>query len=425
MVTLVLFFVMNKQLLSGKLLLIATLVIFSLVSLVPLNYISSGHFPANLFHIPFYLIFMAAAAALLALGAFIIEPKTSRYDLWLLLMIAGMSLSQLSSVDHSVTALDTASFAFKGLLFAFIAMRVFRDEENILFTFLLGTASAVSFLGLSEYFLGWNPYFKIAPALLDSLNRRPGIVSTIGHSIPLAAYLTMMLPLSIEYARKTRKIASYLPLILMSVTIFVSLSRSGWISALAALAIYFSQKEKAALKAHRKFLILFSVFIAAIFAVIPGARETLVNRTLSLRGMKADYSYTHRIAAYTTTMKILKDYPFFGVGMGNYPSVHEKYLAPGGHIMIKTPDNIYLRFLCETGLAGTIFFFTLLFLFFRTLWMNRNDDLVSAIFAGLAGFMINQFTADLFHWTVAQITFWLLLGVALYRIKANEQKTRT
>jgi O-antigen ligase len=209
----------------------------------------------------------------------------------------------------------------------------------------------------------------------------------------------------------------------MSTTIFLSLSRSGWISALVAVAIYFSQKNWIdALKAHRNKAIAVLGLVLVIFVFIPGTRNTLVNRTINLAGLKADYSYSHRIASYRTTLNILKHYPLFGVGLGNYPAVHETYYAKGAHIQIKTPDNIYLRFLCETGIIGTVLFFTILMYWLYVLFVNRRDSFVAAIFAGLAGFMINQAVADLFFWTVTQFTFWLLLGIAVSRVYSNEQK---
>lgn len=414
---------MNKQLLFSKSLLVGTLISFSLISLVPLNYIYANHITANFFHVPFYLIGMAFAAVLFTSCAYFLEPKITSFDLSLLFIIATLSLSQITSVDRLTTSINIISFSVKGLCFAFIGMRMMKNGGNILFAFLLIVSSMVSLIGLTEYFSAWNPFFSIAPALLDSLNRRPGIVSTIGHSIPLAAYLILILPLSIEYVRRTRTLISYIPPILMSTTIFLSLSRSGWISALVAVAIYFSQKNWIdALKAHRNKAIAVLGLVLVIFVFIPGTRNTLVNRTINLAGLKADYSYSHRIASYRTTLNILKHYPLFGVGLGNYPAVHETYYAKGAHIQIKTPDNIYLRFLCETGIIGTVLFFTILMYWLYVLFVNRRDSFVAAIFAGLAGFMINQAVADLFFWTVTQFTFWLLLGIAVSRVYSNEQK---
>jgi O-antigen ligase len=416
---------MKKQLLLSKTLLAGTLISFSLISLFPLNYVSANHTAANLLHVPFYLIGMAFAAFLITFGAFFLGTVIDSFDLSLLFMIATLSLSQITSVDHISTSVNIVSFSFKGLCFAFVGRRMIKGEAHSFPVFILIVSSMVSLVGLTEYFTGWNPFFNIAPALLDSLNRRPGIVSTIGHPIPLAAYLTLLLPLSIEYTRTVRTSFSYIPPILMSSTVLLSLSRSGWVSAFIALIIYMAitmKKNPSFLKYYWMKIALLIGLVLSFSIINPGIRKTLINNTLNIHEMQSAEPYTHRVASYVTTINVLKHFPLFGVGLGNYPEVHELYRSKDTHIQIKTPDNIYLRFLCETGIIGTLLFFSILFYWLYVLWSNRRDNVVAAIFAGLAGFMVNQITADLFFWTVTQFTFWLLLGIAVARIKRDEQK---
>ena len=169
------------------------------------------------------------------------------------------------------------------------------------------------------------------------------------------------------------------------------------------------------------FLILLTVFIL-LFCFQPKLRSGIVGR-FSYKALKSEIIHSHRLASYKTTWNILKQYPIFGVGMGNYPKVHIVYRAEGTGENVETPDNMYLRFISEVGIVGTLTFFCFVFYWMYQFWRNRNDILIWTIFTGLVGFLINQMVGDFFYWLPTQFLFWFMLGIgvaSLNEVKRNQ-----
>ncbi|MEW6040897.1 MAG: O-antigen ligase family protein, partial [Elusimicrobiota bacterium] len=119
-------------------------------------------------------------------------------------------------------------------------------------------------------------------------------------------------------------------------------------------------------------------------------------------------------ASYKTTLNILKKYPLFGIGFGNYPFAHTTFRSQDADAKVATPDNMYLRFLCETGIIGTgVFFVFIGYWMYKIYKVAKNDSLIWAFFAGLISFLINLMAADLFLWLPLQISFWMVFGLCV------------
>jgi len=248
-------------------------------------------------------------------------------------------------------------------------------------------------------------------------------VSTIGNPLSLAAYLVLFFPLSLWYSRNKKNIIKFLPFLFIVFAILFSFSRSGWVALFCAVIIYFLKKEFQK-KIIRNWIHLssFIVIFSVAFFLLPHPVKNYFKSKFNVR-MFSSASFEHRLKSYITTWNILKDYPLCGVGFGNYPKVHEKYMVEGVHRDTPTPDNMYLRFLCDTGIIGAGIFFVFIIYWMRKLWKSRDNPVVWAIFCGLIGFLINQLTADLFLWTAPQFAFWMLLGMGVGLIDEKIGKT--
>lgn len=391
----------------------SVLVIFFLVSFVPffaLKQVTINGYPAE-----FYLI-GGGVAGLVVLTLLNQGKKITGFDQWLIFLMFGLSLSLFTSVDRTNTLKSLASFFLRGVGVAFIASRVVNTDvrRNYLVKFVLFTASLVCIIALLEFVTGKQPifqnlYFKYPNDCRYNFGFR--CVSTLGHPLVLSAYLVMLLPLAVSFLQNSRHFYKFIPLSLVIPTIFLTFSRSSWIGAFFAGIIYFSNKENLGIVLKRWKIILFllSAFIA-LFFIYPRTRNIFFDR-VNLKTLKTEIGASHRFAAYKTTGRIFQHYPFFGVGFGNFPKVFELYRAEGMSPSIPTPDNMYLRFLGDTGLVGITAFFIFIFFYLFKLWRNRGEPMALAIFAGLVGFLINQMAADLFFWLAPQFLFWFLVGL--------------
>ncbi|HAX61861.1 MAG TPA: hypothetical protein DCX95_04820, partial [Elusimicrobia bacterium] len=343
-------------------------------------------------------------AAVLAVLSFLRNPKLTVFDKWLIFLVIGFSLSLITSVDCIYTIRVLIGFFLKGIFVAFISDRILKDRVKTTNVILIVCASLIAFVGIVELFFGWHLYYK--PGEMP-----PQIVtSTLGNPLSLAAYLLLFLPLSFLYIENKKSFIKFLPFLFITATILLSFSRSGWIALFFIIVIYFlgkgSLKKKFKNWVHAVSLVF---VIVLVFFLIPQLCRNQFKDKFNVK-MFSSASFEHRLKSYITTKNILKDYPLFGVGLGNYPKVHEKYMVEGVHKDTPTPDNMYLRFLCDTGIIGAGTFFVFIIYWMYQLWKKRDNPIIWAVFCGLIGFLINQLTADLFLWSATQFAFWMLLG---------------
>ncbi|MEW6557418.1 MAG: O-antigen ligase family protein [Elusimicrobiota bacterium] len=380
--------------------------LFLSVFLIPfniLNIIVAG--------VPFHYVYIGGFSTLLVSVIYIQKPRLTVFNRWLIFVVFGFSLSLLTSVDRIDTVRILTGFITKGIFVAFISERILQNKTKTTVKILISCAVLIALLGIIEFFFGWNVYPK--PVDYPSFV----ITSTVGNPLVLAAYLILFLPLSVWYWENKRNIITFLSFFVITVGSIISFSRSGWFALFFAGVVYCLKKNflKIIIK-NWVYLISFVVFLGLIFFLMPKDAKDFFNYKFNSK-MFASKSFEHRLKSYITTKNILKDYPLFGVGFGNYPKVHEKYMVEGVHKETPTPDNIYLRFLCDNGIVGGSVFFVFIIFWLLKLWKKRDNQLVWAIFCGLVGFLINQFTADLFLWAAPQFAFWLLLGFAVGELK--------
>jgi O-antigen ligase len=124
-----------------------------------------------------------------------------------------------------------------------------------------------------------------------------------------------------------------------------------------------------------------------------------------------------RLDRYGVTFKMVKAHPIAGVGFNNYAIVFDYYynIWVGQH-EYKISDNMYLRMLGESGIAGLALF--ILFIFFmlkkgiRYLknYKEKDADIRLVFILMLAGILIHMLSYDLFYWATPFYLFLLSSG---------------
>lgn len=374
--------------------------LFFSVSLVPFNILE-----IKIASIPVHYVYIGGFAVLLTVLSFLQNPKLTLFDKWLIFIVIGFSLSLLTSIDriHSIRVL--VGFFTKGICVAFITERIFKYNKKAIVSFLLLCASIVALFGFIELFFVWNPYFKVVPDTRI-------MYSTIGNPLVFGVFLIPFIPLSIWFFKESKKFLKIIPFILVVFSILFSFSRISWITLFCVIIIYFSKKESfKKLKRNWIYVIILAMlFLLPIFLV--SSFRGIFSYRFNITHLKS-LSFIERVEAYKITRNILKDYPLFGVGFGNYPKIYPKYKMEHNWPDLPTADNMYLRLLCDTGIIGLVTFLGFIIYWMHKLWESRDNPVVWAIFCGLVGFSINQLTADLFFWTAPQFAFWTMLGMGV------------
>ncbi|MHC4187356.1 MAG: O-antigen ligase family protein [Planctomycetota bacterium] len=110
------------------------------------------------------------------------------------------------------------------------------------------------------------------------------------------------------------------------------------------------------LKKHRK--AIFTVVL--IFAVLAGF--FIVSYGLTHDRLPGGNSMLVRWQYWTSTAKMIADYPLTGVGPGNFSFYFTHYKYPGAIESVADPHNLFLSFLAQYGLLGLLAILLLLFI---------------------------------------------------------------
>ncbi len=92
------------------------------------------------------------------------------------------------------------------------------------------------------------------------------------------------------------------------------------------------------------------------------ADPVLTDRLLSVF-TRMDTSTEMRLAFWESTIQMIQDHPFLGIGWGMFFKVYPEYdfYLQGADVLIVHAHNIYLNYMAEIGLAGAIAFFWFFF----------------------------------------------------------------
>lgn len=254
----------------------------------------------------------------------------------------------------SGNAIKTSTLVFAGAVFfqSLLAIAQFVHQGSI---------------GGMLYFFGERSFTASTPGIANaSLNGelvlRP--YATLPHPNVLAGFLLICMTLilfSIHRAEQPlRKLFNYSALVLGSITLFLTLSRTAILLWILVVAFYIFKKAK-------KIYVAFVVFIMLLlFSLTPlGARFTGVNL--------ADEAFSQRVVLADASFQMMREHPLFGVGLSNFiptlahirqPLTVSTYLQP--------VHNVFLLVAAETGFIGLGFF---LWFLWKTLQRIRNHEL--------------------------------------------------
>lgn len=297
---------------------------------------------------------------------------------------------------------------------------------------LLGSTAAVCLVGLFQYVVGVDVTEQrwIDSEQFPELKTR--IFSTLGNPNVLASFLVMTtglsLGLSTGFLSRISKLALLVLTGLSMVCILLTYSRGAWL-ALGVMGVLFafywrrpSWRELMIAGAGLVFLALFSY-------------ESLAPRFRSILGMfnPADSSVALRWALWESTLAMIHEHPWRGLGWGSYRFVYPEYdfFVQNPEVIIYHGHNSLLSIAAEIGIPGMLFFASAWVMALVKSWKNLRRSrktggvgmdlgLVLALI-GTAAFSLTDHV--LFNVQVCA-TFWLLLGVSGNLSDRTEQNQR-
>jgi O-antigen ligase len=239
-----------------------------------------------------------------------------------------------------------------------------------------------------------------------------------------AAYLAMILPMSVVYAMERRGRAGVLygaASIAIALGIVFSLTRAAWVSLAIVLppTLFLWGGWRRILTP----LVPAAVLALALALVVPATRsEQSLGRHVESIGNASDPSNLERLNRWIAAVGMAKDHPLLGVGVGAYPDAYHLY-----RLKIFFTELVYqrmgahseaFRLLAEMGLIGALAACWLLLATFRTgmkAFFATRDTATRAVtlsvLAGLATFCLHGLFRTYFDLEKVAVPFWAGLGV--------------
>jgi len=295
------------------------------------------------FHAPLVLGVVLLLACI-ASGAFAcITPEKKRSIVWLTLFLAACYLSRVSDpagmIGHPyVSEITNMYLLFILGLVSISTQKDVSDLRNVLLGMLL-------FLAIISYYnykiVGW----KLPMPSLYLIDRNE-FSAIMAASIPIFYSV-----ISTKTEINQYKFIGVLGVFFAISCVIPSDSRGAFLSMLVALTLCWRMEEK-------KKLYLFVVVII-FFIGYSRVSDTYIERISSSKNYEQEASAAGRIGTYLAAYDMSKDYPLFGVGVGNFnrnfweycPDKYREFCAPE-----KSVHNLFLQVLSETGILGSLFF---------------------------------------------------------------------
>jgi putative inorganic carbon (hco3(-)) transporter len=175
-------------------------------------------------------------------------------------------------------------------------------------------------------------------------------------------------------------------------------------------------------------------FFVAAFVVAFGFSETFRLRILSIFAGRGDSSNNFRINVWMAAIKMIQDYPVFGIGPGHdvFNKIYPFYQMPRYNAL--SAYSILLEVAVETGIIGLASFAWLLIVIFNTAWSElqrfRQSTSVDGLWligaiAALAGMLGHGFVDTVWYRPAVNSIWWLLVGlVASYWTSSRQAQTQ-
>ena len=197
------------------------------------------------------------------------------------------------------------------------------------------------------------------PEAFPELRKR--IFSTLENPNVLAGYLDVFICLALgllaKAPRRSQKIILIGAIVLLAACLAMTYSRGAFLAIALVFAVYGVLKDW-------RVIILFAV----VTAVIAYSDAKFIDRIFStFNGF--DSSEGVRIGIWVSTIAMISDHPFAGIGWGAYKFVYPQYnyYVADPNVTIYHAHNIYLNCAAEIGIVGALAFF---WYFFGTMIMS-------------------------------------------------------
>ncbi|SDE74141.1 O-antigen ligase family protein [Sporomusa acidovorans] len=238
------------------------------------------------------------------------------------------------------------------------------------------------------------------------------VFSTLQNPNLLAGFLVVVMSLAAglglhSESTKERLLMAAL-IVVLGICLVLTYSRGAWLSIVAVIAICGHLYS-------RKMLWLFLLIPLAVFF----CQDAVMERLLSIFN-PTDTSSTLRLALWESTVAMICDKPFLGIGWGAYWLVYPEYdfFLNNPAARIVHAHNMYLHIAAEIGIPGLIVFLSIVYkhtkLAINILTWTKNKwvaGVMLGVVAAILGLAVNGFTDYIMFNIQMSMLFWFLNAI--------------
>ncbi len=198
---------------------------------------------------------------------------------------------------------------------------------------------------------------------------RRHVFSTLDSPNVLAGYLNVMICLSLGILAKTddskEKSLIITAICTMAVCLAMTYSQGAFLAIAVVFLVYGIFQDWRAL-----------ILFAAVTGLVIYKDPTFLDRILALFTIKTDSAEVLRVGVWVSTIAMIADHPFIGIGYGAYQFIYPQYnyYLEDPSTIIRHAHNLYLNVAAEVGIAGALAYFWYFFgTMFTSLNLNSNE----------------------------------------------------
>jgi O-antigen ligase len=291
------------------------------------------------------------------------------------LWFGALSLIQATSWRQGVLEwLKWAEFAALYLVAAQTLQR--RHVWWVLIALLMAATFEVA-LGASQFTR------QVGPEAFNLLGRFMRAYGTLQQPNPYAGYLGYLMPVALSLAigtltawwtsGKTSSLLLGLLLgvvaLLLLVGIGLSWSRGAWMGAVVAILVVIAGRSRRAMLTAGTIVLALCVIVLLLGpSRLPSA---VSERVAAFSGYLVgpdpatseitdqNFSVLERLAHWEAGIRMFNSAPWLGIGIGNYGVAYPRFALPHWYEPLGHAHNLYINFLAETGVLGTLSFLVL------------------------------------------------------------------
>jgi len=274
---------------------------------------------------------------------------------------------------------------------------------------------------------------------------RGKVFGLFGNAGYFSEYLILTLPIAVSLFLVTKnkiiKLLLLVGILAMGSTIALTFTRTPYLALGVSFIFmgffFFASRGKSFFKENKKIFIVILIAVVLIVSlfVIPtplsekGTVISKIKERASITQLGSEFSTGRRTAIWKYSTLIIKDYPWFGSGIGTFKynslRYQAKFLDQGENRSLypygiaEKVHNEYLQIWTELGIIGLLIFIWLIFTYFncglKTLKRSKNNICRQGIIIGLMGSVIAFLVDSLFwfplHHSFTSFLFWLYLSL--------------